>query len=154
MLQTAGHLDHDPTLRPRQKGRIVEGSFDALRAFVGIVHHQAPIDDQGNPQRRTRRTLEPQRQVKDGRIQRSGLARARGQIQHVGPFVVGRQLIHQTLLPRKWRASVDRTKEDREVGGGKAHNQLPRRRHRPRPVKRPAPSNTGPVVLHPKSMTA
>ena len=159
-LQATGYLDYGPverrdsTLRFRRASRLVEGLLDLRRAFVGIVHHEASIDDQGNPQRSTRRTLETQRQVKDGRVQRRGLARTRGQIQHIGPFVVLRQQVDQTLLPRKRRVSVDRTKEDPEVGGAQVHDQLPRRRHSPRPANRPAPSSTGPVVARPKSTTA
>ena len=140
-FQGMGHAPGDGAARIRECG------LEFFRARKGVIHHQAPIHDKGDTNRRAprRAAIRFQRQMKNGDIDSRCLARAGREIKHAWPSAVCRHVFEQPLLPRERFMAVNFMKKGGEVISGQHHRRSASTGwHSPSPMNRPAPRITGP----------
>ena len=142
LLGVGQRAERTPHIGQDSGGGRTDPVADELGSLVDLVHHDAPVDDEHDP---AGRDVGPQCQREHGSVQHGGLARARRQIDHIGPSSLLDHLPSQTALPPIRLMAVDSLEVAVEVRCGQfTHRPQPRQRpslqRSPRPPVASAPS--------------
>ena len=111
-------------------GSSFERERDPLRVREGVVHDKPAIDDE----RGAKRCAGVEGEVEDGRVEGCGLARARRDVEDVGPALPAGEPLDERRLPRERLVAVDGAEERTEVPGFEGHGPARIARQRPSPA--------------------